>query len=284
MFERIHNGWELAQQSWSVLKLDKELLLFPIMSGISCLAVLATFLVPALLRFEELKGFLDQPDDPTRQVVFWTGLFLFYFMNYFVIVFFNTALIACAIIRFRGGDPTVSDGLTAAFNRLPQIFAWALVSATVGIILKAIESRSEKFGEIVSGVLGGAWTIVTYFVVPVLVVEKANPVTAVKQSFNIITKAWGESLVASFSIGIITFLFSLLAIVPVFLGGYLMSMDQVIPGTALIAIGLLGVLLVNLISSTLDAILLGALYLYAAEGETPEQFQRSSLRGAFQHK
>ena len=46
MFERVANGWELAKASWGVLKLDKELLLFPLMSGIAWLIVLASFALP----------------------------------------------------------------------------------------------------------------------------------------------------------------------------------------------------------------------------------------------
>ena len=37
-------------------------------------------------------------------------LFAFYFCNYFVIVFFNAALVSCALIRFNGGEPTGRGG------------------------------------------------------------------------------------------------------------------------------------------------------------------------------
>src|SRR5262249_35476691 len=124
------------------------------------------------------------PNDPVAYVI----LFAFYAVNYFVIVFFNSALVACAIIRFKGGEPTVSDGLRAASNRLPQILAWALVSATVGIVLRTLESRSEKLGQIAAALVGAAWSIATYFVVPVLVVERVGPVEAVQRSFAVLRK------------------------------------------------------------------------------------------------
>ena len=159
MFERLANGWELAKNSWQVLRLDKELLLFPLMSGIACLFVLASFAIP-LWTTQYVDTVLEE-GQPLQNVLAYVVLFAFYFVNYFVIVFFNTALIACAIIRFRGGDPTVSDGLRAAISRLPQIVAWALVSATVGVILRVIESYSDKVGQIVAALLGGAWSITT---------------------------------------------------------------------------------------------------------------------------
>lgn len=280
MFDRISNGWTLAKQSWEVLKLDKELLLFPLISGISCLLVLASFAAP-LYGTGYLETVMNERADAGQDPIAWVILFAFYFVNYFVIVFFNTALIACAIIRFRGGDPTVADGLRAAGNRLPQIAAWALVSATVGIILKAIEGRSERAGQFAAALLGGAWSIATYFVVPVLVVEKVDPITAVKRSFAVLRKTWGEALSANFGIGLFTFLGILLALAPLILGGFALANGMTAVGVAGIACGILAMITVSLVSSALNSILLGALYLYAADGEVPQQFDASVLRDAF---
>ena len=282
MFERISNGLSLAKQSWEVLKLDKELLFFPLISGIACLLVLVSFAVP-LYYTPYFHTVLDEGNQVQQDPVAWVILFAFYLVNYFVIVFFNTALIACAMIRFRGGDPTVMDGLRAAVNRLPQIFAWALVSATVGIILRVIESYSEKAGRIAAALLGGAWSIATYFVVPVLVVEKVGPISAVQRSFAVLRKAWGESLAANFGIGIITFLLVLLSMIPIVLGIGLSTNGWMVAGVISIAAGVLALITVSLISSALNSILLGALYLYASVGEVPQQFDRRGLASAFVH-
>lgn len=278
MFEKISNGLSLARQSWRVLMQDKELLVFPLCSGIVCLLVMASFLVPALT-----SGYLDTLVDGNQdeRVIGYVILFLYYFVSYFVIVFFNSALIACAIIRFKGGDPTLGDGFSAAFRRLPQIAGWALVSATVGLILRLIESRSERFGELVSGLLGAAWSILTYFVVPILVVEKLGPVEATKRSFAVIRKTWGESLSAHFGIGLIVFLASLVGMIPLGMGIYLFVTGATALGATLAAVGLVVLIVVGLISSALDAIVLGALYLYAAERTIPRQFDDDALEHAF---
>ena len=279
MFERFSRGWTLAKHSWEVLKLDKELLIFPLISGIACLLVLASFAAP-LYNTQYFQLVMEDgkiPQDP----IAWAILFAFYFVNYFVIVFFNTALVACAIIRFRGGDPTVMDGLKAATSRLPQIAAWALVSATVGIILKAIESYSEKAGAFAAAILGGAWSIATYFVVPVLVVEQVDPITAVKRSLSVLKRTWGESLSANFGIGIITFIGMLFAMVPLFGGMMMVASGQSVAGGILIGCGVIAMITVALISSALSAIMLGALYLYATEGEVPQQFDDTTFRQAF---
>ncbi len=279
MFQRISNGWSLAMQSFGVLRLDKELLVFPMLSGIAGAFVLASFALPLWL-----SGAAEQAvnnGDLLHNVVAYVVLFAFYFANYFVIVYFNAALIACAIIRFHGGDPTVSDGLKAANARLPQILAWALVSATVGVVLRLIESWSEKAGQLASAMLGMVWGLATFFVVPVLVVEKVGPIDAVKRSAKILSKAWGESLVGNFSIGFIIFLASLVAVIPAVLGFMTGKTVLIVIG---IAVTVLSLILITLVSSAVDAILLGAVYLYASEGTVPEQFDESLLRDAFTRK
>ncbi|MCA9007379.1 MAG: hypothetical protein KDA70_19060 [Planctomycetaceae bacterium] len=282
MFERISNGWALSKQSFRVLMLDKELLLFPIMSGISCLLVLASFALPLWNSkyIDTIMNDQQAPQDPLAYVI----LFAFYFVNYFVMIFFNSALMACAIIRLKGGNPTVGDGFNAALNRLPQIAGWALVSATVGFILKMIESRSERIGQIVAGLLGMAWSITTYFVIPVLVVEKKNPFEAMKRSVSVLRETWGESLVANFGIGAIM----LVIIIPVFLlmmGGFmLIAAGNAVAGGVLIGISILLILLTSLVSSAVNAILIAAIYLFAAEGEAPEQFDRTLIAHAFNQK
>ena len=288
MFQRAMNGWQLAQQSWQVLKRDKELLVFPLLSGLACVLVFASFAVPIWMSgFVEAVGEMDENGaalTQTEQIVGYALLFAFYFVNYFVIIFFNSALVSCAIIRFKGGNPNLSDGFSAAFARLPQIAGWALVSATVGLILRIIESRSERLGAIVAGLLGMAWSAVTYFVVPVIVVEKLGPIGAAKRSFAVLKKTWGEALVANFGIGAIVFLASLLGIAPIVLGVMALSSGMTVVGVAAIVIGVAILLVVSLISSALDAIIVGALYLYAAEGTVPQQFDDGFFRQAFANK
>src|SRR5262245_4882427 len=195
MFERISNGFTLAKSSWQVLRQDKKLIVFPILSGIGCFFVLLAFALPFVARPQWLNFLNDAADGQKAPPWVYAVAFLYYFCNYFVVIFCNSALISCALIRFNGGEPTVSDGLQAAASRLPQILAWALVSATVGVLLKIVENAHEKAGAIISAILGLAWSVMTFFVVPVLVVEKVGPFEAVQRSMAILRKTWGEALV-----------------------------------------------------------------------------------------
>ena len=279
MFDRMARGWEMTKESWRVLKLDSKLIVFPLISGLACLVVLLSFALP-LWGSDYLNTVLEEQEAP-HDILAYIILFAFYFANYFIIVFFNSALVGCAIIRFKGGDPTIADGFRAATDRLPQIVGWALVSATVGLILRIIESRSERVGQIVAGLMGMAWSAVTYFVVPVIVIEKKGPVEATKRSLAILRKTWGEALTANFGIGLIISLIMLVALLPIFLGAAAIASGMVPLGIAGIALGVILVLLLSLISSALHAIVIAALYLYAAEGSVPKHFDNQLLTEAF---
>lgn len=281
MFARITTGWELAKQSFGVLRSDKELVLFPVMSGVACLLVLASFALPlwATPWFHQFFQEKQAPQNP----VFYVILFAFYAVNYFVIVFFNAALVSCALKRMAGENPTLGYGLQQASGRLPQIVAWALVSATVGILLKAIESKSDKIGQLVASLVGAGWAIATYFVVPILVVEKVGPWDALKRSTSLMKRTWGETLVGNMGVGLIVFA----AMIPGFLlimAGMVAVAASPILGAAIVVLGVLWILGASLISAAVQSILLTALYLYAAEGTVPPQFDAALLQNAFGSK
>jgi hypothetical protein len=277
MFDRLRNGWRLAGESFAVLRADKKLLVFPLLSGLACILVVFSFLLPLLVS-PDLRDMLKQ-----RQIhegVLLAIGFAFYFINYFVIIFFNSALVACALIRFNGGEPTLGDGFRAAVSRLPQILGWALVSATVGFVLRIVEENSEKAGRFIVGLLGMAWSAMTFFVVPALVVEKLGPVAAVKRSVGLVRKAWGESLTGNFSISLIILLVALVAALPLFLG-------LAVGGPALMigaAITLTLWVVIALVSAAVRVIITAVLYQFAAEKAVPAQFDTGTLRQAFVQK
>jgi hypothetical protein len=284
-FTRLSTGFELARSSWQVLRQNRQLILFPVLSGIACLLVLLSFALPLFLVHPQWLDFLDPKAQQGVQPPPWAYLvlFAFYFCNYFVITYFNAALISCAIISFNGGKPTLADGLGAANSRLPQILAWSLVSATVGVLLKLIENIHEKVGEIVSFLLGTAWSILTFFVVPVLVVEKVGPIEAIARSTRILRKTWGEALVSNWGIGLFMFLLALPGIAVLVLAILLMGASVVL-GLAVLALAAIYLLALMAVGPALHGICLAALYQYASEGRVPGAFDSHLLQGAFAHK
>jgi hypothetical protein len=280
MFARLSNSWELVKASFTVLKADKELVVFPIVSLIGTIVVMITFAIPLAL-----AGFFDSATNKIG-VAHYIVLFLFYLVMYFVVIFANSALVGAAMIRLRGGDPTLRDGFRIAFSHIGPILGYALISATVGMILRYIAERGKTAGQIVSSILGMAWSLVTYLVVPVLVVENVGPVEAIKRSTVLLKKTWGEQVIGSFSIGMV---FGLLTLAVILVLGIPVVAVATASGSILIAvlgIGLIVLVVVglSLLSSTLSGIYTAALYRYAVEGQISPQFSPELIQGAFKAK
>jgi hypothetical protein len=249
--------WSVMGASWEVLRSDKKLLLFPLLSGLCCLVVAGSFGVAAIL-----GDHLHRASSQTEQILQWVTLFCFYFVNYFIITFFNVGIVSFAMARMAGGEPTVGGAFREALNRVHLIAAWALVAATVGVILRAIESRSGRIGRIISMFLGSAWSILTFMIVPVLVMENKGPIDAFKSSAVLLKKTWGERLIGNFSFGLIFFLLTIPGILGVFAGiSQLASHDPVL-GCSLIGLSIIYFIALALVHSALISIFQAALYLF----------------------
>lgn len=286
MFERMSRSWELGKQSWMVLKGDKRLVVFPLLSSAACLLVMASFFLPIILWVQHIDpGYKKDLTTTFQHPLALLAAFGFYIVNFTVIAFFNAALIGCAMRRFEGEDATVSDGLVIAASRLPQILGWALVASSVGMVLRMISERSGLIGKIVVGLIGMVWSIATYFVVPVLVVEGLGPIAAVKRSAAVIKKTWGESLVANIGLSALSLVGFLVSLVPLAVGVAIsISTQTVAPAVIGGAVMVLMLICVGLVTSTLQMILVAALYRYAATGLVPEQFDGQLLRQMFREK
>jgi MFS family permease len=280
MFAKIRNSWTLIKASAGVLRADKELIVFPIVSTIGVLIVTASFALPMVL-----AGFFDALFEGRSQVLGLVVGFVFYVVQYFVIIFANSALVGAAMIRLRGGDPTVGDGFRIAMGHVGTILGYALVSATVGMILRWLSERGKTLGRIASSIGGLAWNLATYLVVPVLVIEDVGPLEAIRRSANLLKKTWGEQIVGNFSIGLIFGLLTVLVIllgIPTFVFVASTNSVAIIALTALLFVLIL--VFLGLVSSTLNGIYVAAVYRYAAEGEASGFFSEEMVRGAFRPK
>lgn len=286
--ERFSRSWELVKASYEVLKQDKELVWFPVMSVIGTIIVSILFFVP-LAGTGVLEALASENGEmSTAQMVIGLVIaFAFYFVMYTIIIFSQVALIGAAMIRLQGGDPTVRDGFRIASERINAIMGYAAISATVGMILQAIRGDEDNFlGQIVAGLLGTAWNIITFLVIPVLVIEKVGPIDAIKRSTSLLKKTWGEQLIASGGIGLVGFLVTLA--VMFLIGGPLLFVASALNSGVVMVIAVLIVVVivmgVSLFFSTLSGIFQAALYRYATEGEAGEFFSEGTLAGAFQHR
>lgn len=289
-------SWALTKESWAVLRSDKTLAIFPVLSTVALLLVTASFAVPAVALYlmifgEQAAGAVGPDGDAAalttgqRAMVAVVG-FVFYFISFTVMNFFNVALIAAALERFAGRQAGVRVGLALAVKRIPQILAWSAIAATVGVILRAIEERLGLIGRLVIWLVGMAWAIATFFVVPVLAAEGLGPVDALKRSVGVLKKTWGEAALTRIGVGLVfgmaTFLV-ILAAAGAGLGGAI-ALASPIPLIVAGAIALPIVVGLILVSTTLQTILQAALYRYAVDGTAPRGFQSATLMGMIQPK
>ena len=282
MIERFRNGWSLVKASGHVLMQDRELLIFPVLSGLAVVMVSASFFGVGLLTgFQE--AFADGEmtfEGPMGTIV---GI-LYYLVLYTVIFFFNAALVGAALIRLDGGDPTVADGFRIATEKIGPIIGYAALAASVGMLLRALSERSQWLGRLVAGLIGTAWSLSTFLTVPILVTKDVDPWTAVKESASLFRKTWGEQVVGTASIG--------LAFVPVYLGIVLLGVAGIALGASLspwiavaAGISMVGaILFAALINSALSTVYQAALYRFATTGEVPTGYEGTAFQTAFRAK
>jgi hypothetical protein len=277
---RVKRGIRLAGQSWQVIRRDRSLLVFPILSAISIGIALVAIWAPAAL----LGVFAGAESIDESNPVAIAFLVLTAYVSTFLAIFFNVALASCASRSFEGADTRVGEGLAAARERTGQIAAWALLATTVGLILQALEERLPLAGRLAVWLVGVAWTIATYLVVPVLAHERVGPIDALKRSGSIVRQRWGESITGNVGIGLITALIGVT--VAVVFGALAVGVANSAAAAVTVAgIGILCVALVAVVGSALTQVFNVAVYRFATLGEGDVgPFDADDLAHAFKRK
>ena len=248
---RMSRGWEMTKLSFAVIKQNKSLLMFPVISGISMILILSII----------IAGFWFIPElAEAPQWVFIILGFLIYVMLFFISYYFQAGLVACAYATMEGETPSMGYGMKKANTVIGKLFAWAIISAIIGMILQAIEKRAP----FVSRLIGAAWGIATYFVVPIIVFEDVGAWPSLKRSWQVLKGSWGEALTGTLVTTIIFFLLALLFIPLIILAAWMPGIPLTII-FALIAVGYLVFIMV--LASAVRTVLSTALYRYTTTGK-----------------
>ena len=271
MFEMLGRSVDIVKRSAQVLWSEKKLLLFPMVSSIFLIGLLVSFLLPAFA--------LADSDVPLFLLIA-----MFYFFSYFIIIFFNSALIHAAHAKMEGQVVSLKESLSFAGSKILPITGWVAIAATVGIILSVLRGSARKqrgigglAAGLVVGLIGMAWSLATFFVIPVMVFEGHGPISAIKRSVELIKKSWGESVVGGAGISMVFFILYLL-------GGGLLILS-LLAGVLVPALLLLipYFLVLFLAQGALQGIFVTAVYKYATTGKTtifdPQQLQEAFRPG-----
>lgn len=275
---RIRRGWALSKQSWEVLKKDRSLVFFPILSTLfAALATIAIWAPTSLVR-GVFQGHQVDSQDPVYYIA---GAATAY-ASTFIAIFFNVALAACAVRSMRGEDTRVAEGISAAARRIVPILGWTLVATTVGLVLKAVEERLPSLGKLVADLVGAAWAVATFFVVPAIALEGTGPFRSLRRSVDTIKARWGESAAGAATIGVVTFLVALVVVIGGVVGGIALIAARLAPlGLVVLAATFVCAVVISFVSTALSQIFRVAVYQYAVTGETVGGFDPRLLQAAF---
>lgn len=277
MFDRLSRSFRLVGASAQVLRQDKHLMLFPIISGLALFLVLLAFALP-LLGLDSIDG--------VKQGGLYSTAFLFYVVQYFVIFYFNTALVGAVVMRLEGGSPTLGDGLRIANSRIGTIFGYAVISATIGVILRAIQERVGFIGRLIAGLLGAGWAVATFLVVPVIATSDRGALDSISESTALLKRSWGENVAGQVGLNVA---FSLLYLC-LLAGAVVLAMLLAKVAAGPVAVGvfaaivLLAFLGCVLMHATLTGIYSAVLYRYALYGSDAPGFDGPVLASAFRQK
>ena len=263
----ISRGFRLARASWLVVKKDRELLWLPVISFLCSLVVMVVFGLGAVGIGLPKQGETASPG------LYVLGFFLYVALS-FVTIYFNAAVIGTAMKRLRGEDAKISDGLALARQHIGKIFVWAVLTATVGMILRQLQERAGIVGRILIGIVGIAWSVLTYFVVPVLLFEPVGVGESIKRSTQIFRERWGEQFIGNATITLAVILIG----IPVVLVGALLA-AVVPPVGILVLIVSVGALMA--VGAACSGVFNAALYRYATTGEASGAFSVEDMNASF---
>jgi len=261
-FDRIKTGWTLTKDSIAVIRDYPKLLVFPLLAGISSIIFFVLLFLPLLVA-GVIGGGLE-----------YVVLFVLYFATTFVSTYFSAALVYASNEAFHGREPGIRDSMSAINGRLGPIAVWSVISATVSIVIRSLENSDNMLASILATLFAVGWSIMTFFIVPVIVFEEVSTTSMFKRSGQTFKETWGETLGAGFGISAIVMAIGLV-LVAVAIGVSLVF------ATLLPALGLavaivfvpIALTVTYLLSQTIWGIAKTALYVYAREGVTPDQFE-----------
>jgi hypothetical protein len=253
----------LGRASWGVLRRYPRLWWFPVLSMLAVIGLVVA-----------IGPILVSDDD-----VPWVAMLVLATLGHIVHVFFDVALTNEALKALRGEAPSIGSGLDAAVARAPAIAVFAAVTGPVSFLLGVMSTSSKLAVRIARRLIGTAWSLATFFAIPVMVQERRGGIPSLRRSGELFRRTWGETALSEVGVRVliahITILLIILALVLIHLFGESPFTLLLVLGLIASAIGLVG---------SLEAIYRAALYVFAAEGVVPEPFGGPELEDIWQVK
>jgi hypothetical protein len=273
MFRRIKSGWQLTKKSWGVFRSNPGLVRFAIASGVLSLLAVVLVVGPGLY-------LIDAESQVIGVILVAVGIYLAAYIS----IYFAIGLAHSADRLMQGEAVTFGEGMAVAGSRAGAAAGWAFVSVVVMTIVRAIQERFGVAGAIVGGLAAAAWGVFTFLAIPVIAIEGTGPITTLKRCAHLVKSRWGEQVTGTVTIGAAVALFGILPGVLLIVGGVALWATSGVGGAALIAAGLVIVVIAALIQQVLSTIFGVALYRYVADEQAVGTFTTEDLEGAVRTK
>lgn len=266
-FIRASNGWDIASRSFKVVEANKQLIIFPLLSGISLFLILIPV---AWAIIQNVKWDIDSSVNAFNYLY----VFGFYLINYFVVVFFNSALTYSVSLYFKGEEVSIKKGIAYSIGHIGIIFSWALFAATIGTILRIIMNHAGFAGKLLAGIASSLFGLATYFVVPIMVFEKLGPTSAFKHSAKMVKEKWGETVGAAFNFVFIQFM------TLIFIAIIAFTIGTVVNPLAGVIAGIFGIFMMLAVTSAARIIFITAAY-HGINADPVAQFEKAFVEKMF---
>ena len=275
------NGWAqsrvLTEKSWAVLKAHRGLLSFPIAAFFINVLVLLIFAVLVIVLF--VVG--NWVTVTLGIVVVLAGLYLTQIVGFVA----KGGMVACADDALAGRPMEIGAGWARSLRHSGDIAQWAFISMIVGVLLGAIRGNGQGnvaailLRNVVAAAAGVAWSIITLFVLPAIVLDDSGVINAIKSSAHVVKERWGTQISGNVRIaGRLILLF--LPGLGLALGGVFAAQVSIPLAAVLIVLGVLLMIIAGLLAGTVRTIFSVALYRFVTNGETLGGFTAEELQSS----
>jgi Family of unknown function (DUF6159) len=281
----------ITSQAWGVIKQNPYMLAFPAVAGV--LAIIA-FLIIGGIGVAAMGWSAVTSDAASGEVSDGSAIVgvAFFAVAAYVATLITQimmgGLVKCADEELQGRDSSFGAGLAASFARLPALLGWALIETVVGWLISLVQGNGTSdnifvtiLRLVLASLMAVAWTIITFFVLPLIILRGKGPLQAIKESVTLIRSTWGMQVAGGVRIGGII---GLIAVLPGILvavaGGFIAAAGTPAVGVPLSALGVIVVIAASVLINAMKAIFSVALlhYVEGAQGFGP--FSTEDLQSA----
>jgi len=273
------DGKTLSNKSWGLLKENKYFLWFPIIGFLLALIPLALFGGGAIV--------LAVEDINVWAIV--VGFIALILIN-FAFTISGAALVAAVDEELSGRDSTLGYGFGKAFGRLGPLLVWSVIRAVVSALLGLLRGNNNGgaaiAGNLLAAIGAAAWSIVTFFVTPYIMLKGLGAVPALKASVQMVKEKWGTQVTGGVRIGLRLLILILPAIALIIGGIFLLngSGASVSLGLVLLAVGFVLIIISALLSAAVQSIFSVALFHFTTGEGGYGPFTPEELNGVLTKK